>query len=268
MLSHRFVAVVSDRLAKELFPFEDDVLGREIKISLVGHARPFLIVGIYEYTSEIPDFLSQFMGRVAGRTDVYIPLTTANMFRGGSTGYQSFVVMTKQDVDITAFAAQIRSYLNIFYDDNPRFWIATLGMDRVMDITETIMDVMSVAVAVIAGISLVVGGVGVMNIMLVSVTERTREIGTRKALGARNSSIRIQFLVEAVIICAIGGVLGVAFGVALGYLGSLILGHPGWPTAGIVFIAVLFSMAVGLFFGYYPANKAAKLDPIEALRYE
>ena len=107
-----------------------------------------------------------------------------------------------------------------------------------------------------------------MNIMLVSVTERTREIGTRKALGAKNIAIRIQFIVESMIICLFGGVIGVILGTTLGRLGSTLLGAPGWPSVTIVLIAVSFSMGIGVFFGYYPANKAAKLDPIEALRYE
>jgi putative ABC transport system permease protein len=132
---------------------------------------------------------------------------------------------------------------------------------------DTINTIKMVLVA-IAGISLLVGGIGIMNIMLVSVTERTREIGIRKALGAKNSSIREQFIVEAMIICLIGGIIGVALGIFLGsYLTSL-LGYPAAPSIPGIIIALLFSMGIGIFFGYYPANKAAKMNPIDALRYE
>ncbi|OQA15479.1 MAG: Macrolide export ATP-binding/permease protein MacB [Firmicutes bacterium ADurb.Bin356] len=107
-----------------------------------------------------------------------------------------------------------------------------------------------------------------MNIMLVSVTERTREIGMRKALGATNANIRAQFITESTIICLIGGVFGVLLGGGLGYWGSSLLGAASGPTLSSIALAVCFSMFIGVFFGYYPANKAAKLDPIEALRYE
>ena len=130
------------------------------------------------------------------------------------------------------------------------------------------MGTVSLAIAVIAGISLLVGGIGVMNIMLVSITERTREIGTRKALGATNNSIRIQFIVESVIICLIGGMIGIAVGAGLGSFGANLLGYAATPSISAIETAVSFSMAIGVFFGSYPANKAAKLEQIEALRYE
>ena len=111
-------------------------------------------------------------------------------------------------------------------------------------------------------------GIGVMNIMLVSITERTREIGTRKALGAKNSSIRLQFIIEAVILCLLGGVFGIILGFILGAVAASLLGYAASAPVAAIIGSVVFSMIIGVFFGYYPANKAARLDPIEALRYE
>ena len=130
------------------------------------------------------------------------------------------------------------------------------------------MDTVSLAIAAIAAISLLVGGIGVMNIMLVSITERTKEIGTRKALGAPNNSIRLQFITESVVICLIGGIIGVAIGLAGGITISYLLGFYALPSISSIIIALVFSMFIGIVFGYAPANKAAKLNPIDALRYE
>lgn len=138
------------------------------------------------------------------------------------------------------------------------------SMDQFNQLTGTLTMIFSV----IAGISLVVGGVGVMNIMLVSVTERTREIGIRKALGARRQDILIQFLIESVIVCLISGLIGVLFGLGIAALISHFANLPPLLSWNSVIIAFAFSSAIGIFFGLYPANKAAKLDPIEALRYE
>ena len=130
------------------------------------------------------------------------------------------------------------------------------------------LSTISLAIAAIAAISLIVGGIGVMNIMLVSITERTREIGTRKALGAPNNSIRMQFITEAIVICLIGGLIGVIFGVATGMIISNVLGFAAMPKVSAIVFALGFSMLIGVIFGYVPANKAAKLNPIDALRYE
>ena len=109
---------------------------------------------------------------------------------------------------------------------------------------------------------------GVMNIMMVSITERTREIGIRKALGASRGVILIQFVIEAIIICVIGGLIGITIGIGLGAIGARLIGYPVKPNMSSILGAVMFSMSIGVFFGYYPASKAAKLNPIDALRYE
>jgi putative ABC transport system permease protein len=129
-------------------------------------------------------------------------------------------------------------------------------------------SIMTSLLAAIASVSLIVGGIGIMNIMLVSVTERTREIGIRMAIGARGSDVMLQFLVESIVMCLLGGLLGLVAGVG----GAALVGHfTGWSIAtpaSAVFLAVGFSAAVGIFFGFYPARKAAALDPIQALRFE
>ena len=141
-------------------------------------------------------------------------------------------------------------------------------MESMLSSLTEMVDTISLAISVIAGISLLVGGIGVMNIMLVSITERTREIGTRKALGATNSSIRIQFIVESIAICVIGGVIGILIGIGIAAVATKLLGFSVSPSVDGMILSVTFSVLIGVFFGYYPANKAAKLNPIEALRYE
>lgn len=265
--SNRYVAVVSDKLVKNMFSAGENPLGKEIKVNTTDNIQTFTIIGVYKHEQ------SMFTGGSSAnekdiRTNLYLPITTCNMMTSADNGYQSITVMAKSGVDTEAFSENTKQFFNTYYTNNTKYQIGVMNMESMMSSMTSMMGTLTVAISVIAAISLVVGGVGVMNIMLVSVTERTREIGTRKALGARSSSIRTQFIVEAIIICAIGGLIGVATGVSLGYLGSTLLGFPGFPTAFIIVVAVLFSMLIGVFFGYYPANKAAKLDPIEALRYE
>ena len=137
-----------------------------------------------------------------------------------------------------------------------------------MILVNSVLDMLTVALSAIAAISLVVGGIGVMNIMLVSVTERTREIGIRKAVGAKTSDIRIQFLSESIILCLIGGGIGILFGFLICKLIGYIMDVSVPVSIATVVTAFIFSSAVGIFFGLYPANKAAKMDPIEALRHE
>jgi putative ABC transport system permease protein len=137
-----------------------------------------------------------------------------------------------------------------------------------MDMINNVLGTLSIAIGAIAAISLVVGGIGIMNIMLVSVTERTREIGIRKSLGARTKDILTQFLIESMILAGIGGIIGTALGIGIAAAGMGIAGVAVIIKPLTVLIAVGFSAMVGMFFGLYPARKAAKLNPIEALRYE
>ena len=267
--SKRAVAVVSDKFVNNMFPKGVDPLGKEIKLSIRNTFHTFTLIGVYQYEQQA--FAASFSSvpEKDMRTDVYIPITTAKMLTSAAPNYRMVTVTAQTETDPVVFAESIKSFFNTyFYANNTRFEVETMSMETIMSTVTQMLGTISIAVAVIAGISLVVGGIGVMNIMLVSVTERTREIGTRKALGARNSAIRVQFIVEAVIICAIGGVLGIVLGLVMGWAGSTLIGAPSTPSMFIVVVAVLFSMMIGVFFGYYPANKAARLDPIEALRYE
>ena len=155
-----------------------------------------------------------------------------------------------------------------YYTYNDSWTVSASSISNLVESMTEMLNTVSLGISAIAAISLLVGGIGVMNIMMVSVTERTREIGTRKALGAPASAIRMQFITESVILCLIGGIIGVVLGIAAGVGLSTRMKVSGKPTISSIVVAVGFSMAIGVFFGYYPANKAAKLDPIEALRYE
>lgn len=260
----RKVAVVSDVFANELFPGQD-AIGQSFEITIESRVHKFYVVGVYEYADNGMSFAAT---DELATTSLYVPLKTAQNILGQTGVYQSITVMGNTGVDSNVLMANAQAFLGTYYTRNPGYTIATSSMQSLMDSLTTMMGTMSLAISVIAGISLLVGGIGVMNIMLVSITERTREIGTRKALGAPNSSIRIQFIVESVIICLIGGIIGIIVGLALGAAGAQLLGYPAAPSISTIIFAVLFSMAIGVFFGYYPANKAAKMDPIEALRYE
>ena len=267
MDGQRNVCVVSDKLVEKLYQGDTEkALGDDVRVEMGGELLSFRIVGVYEYDASMMGFSMSAEEDVT--TGLYIPITTANHITGSPEGYSDLTIRASAGTDSAAMAQSIREFLSRYYANNEDYGVSAMAMSTMVESMSAIMDTLSIAISVIAGISLLVGGIGVMNIMLVSVTERTREIGIRKALGATNNDIRIQFVVESVIVCLIGGVIGILLGAVLGYVGSSLLSEACLPRPSYIALAVGFSMAIGVFFGYYPANKAARLDPIEALRYE
>ncbi len=272
---YRQVCVISNRQAKTLFGSVDNALGKTFTAYVKSDnksstMRDYTIIGIYEY--KMPAIISMLVG---GRqdndwnSDVYAPYSTICRETNTEVRFYYFTVYAKDANKAPEVAQKIKEYFDeTFYANNDSYMCYTEANSQQLDQINNVLNIVKIVMSVIAAISLLVGGIGVMNIMLVSVTERTREIGVRKALGAPNSAIRIQFIVESVIICLIGGIIGITIGVSMGMIASIIAKATIAPPIFTVIVAMGFSMLIGVFFGYYPANKAAKLDPIEALRYE
>jgi putative ABC transport system permease protein len=242
------VVILGATVKDELFPSVDPV-----GLTMDINGQPFTVIGHVEAQG----------GSLTGDTDnqIYMPVSTAQRLLG-TTDIQLIVVKVDETENIDSVKLRINQAVRPGFGDE----FSTFTQDETLGLLSDILGTLTFMLAGIAGISLLVGGIGIMNIMLVSVSERTREIGIRKAVGAKTYDILSQFVIEAVVLSVAGG----AVGIALGWLGSLGLQAvvPTEVTPWAVALAFLFSAGVGIFFGVYPAYRASALDPIEALRYE
>jgi putative ABC transport system permease protein len=250
--------VIGQTIVENLFP-DGNAMGKMIRIN----SAPFKVIGILEEKGQSANGQDQ-------DDIVIIPLTTAQRRVMGITYIRSITIQAQNENVINDVQAEVEQLLRIRhrikdtdYDD-----FSVRNLSALMETMMSTANTITALLGCIAAISLLVGGIGIMNIMLVSVTERTREIGIRKALGATYHDILLQFLIESAVIGIIGGLLGVVLGIVASYAISAIAGWKTVLSIAVIIIAVVFSVGIGIFFGIYPARKAALLDPIDALRYE
>ena len=246
------VCVIGSYEAEDLFAGVNPI-GQSLKLN--GSA--YTVVGVLEETADSTESSDDDI--------VYIPYTTATRLAGSATiGTYYLSAVNTDDIDTTMTLIKNMLY-EVFEDEDAyRVFSASEMIDTINEMTASI----SLVLVGIAGISLVVGGIGIMNIMLVSVTERTREIGIRKSLGAKRKDIMRQFIIEAATTSSAGGVIGIIVGIAAAYAAGVIMDMTVAPSWNAVVIAFSVSVAIGMIFGYFPANKAAKMNPIDALRYD
>lgn len=245
------------------------VLGYNIASELFGFTNPVdKTVQIDGTTFKVIGVLAEKGEELTGSLDdsVLIPFTTAQRFIGQTYVTSATVLMTDEDSVEMGMAKMKQELYNQFDGDETSYSVR--NQSSVSEALDSVSNTMTLLLAGIASISLIVGGIGIMNIMLVSVTERTREIGIRKAIGARKKDIMLQFLIEAIVLSALGGILGAAIGIASADILSSTLEMTSQITWWIVGGSVSFSVLIGIIFGIFPANKASNLSPLEALRYQ
>lgn len=259
--TRRNIAIIERKLALDYFQRED-VVGEKIIINVNGVGQSFVVVGVFEP----PKSLLPAMGSTSRK--VYIPFTTGAKILNADKYIPGIDYNLKEGVDAQATIEEIKKVLSRKHGNVGQNKYIGFSAEGQLEIINNVMRMLTLVVGAIASISLLVGGIGIMNIMLVSVTERTREIGIRKAIGASRRDILIQFLIEAVIISGIGGIIGTLLGIVLSKVAANVISIPAKTSIFVIIAATLFSTMVGIVAGLYPANKAAKLDPIDALRYE
>ncbi len=245
-----YVAVVGTYIQNELFGGMNPV-GETIKLN----GKQFKIIGVYEETDDSSENSQD--------NKVTIPYTTAMRFLKNKT-ISTYYVEARTEDDVDMAVTLTKAFITRMLGTDSGFTVMSVA--SIIDVMNEILGMMTTMLAGIAAISLIVGGIGVMNIMTVSVSERTREIGIRKAIGARTTDILLQFLIESVFLSAIGGVIGILVGIGLGPIVKTLLGIEFAVQVNMVIISFCFSAAIGVFFGIAPAKKAANLNPIEALR--
>ncbi len=278
------VCLIADTMAKRYFGDKSPIGEQLSVVSSDGGIYDFAVVGVYEYNQALFGKVDTTVPEKDRVTDMMIPIQTSFKLQGSEqTGYENFNLLLTPLADIEQATSDITSYFDAIYANNEKFTVMTYNMQSDLGMINTVLNVITIAVSGIAAISLIVGGVGVMNIMLVSITERTREIGVRMALGAKRRTIKMQFVIEAIVLCLIGGIIGILLGVGVGALLGMAAGFviqnmyaeyssyiilSVHPSVQAIMLSLFFSMLTGIFFGYYPANKAAKMEVIDALRYE
>lgn len=269
------VAVIGINSAKTVYGYED-VTNEYITVSSSGKSMRIKVIGVADIeqmvsagssgTSSMASMFQQ--NEDSPIIMLFMPCTTLTQITGADAQLSSVFVIAEEGADNDAVGNATVNYLKSAHGNYSNSMYTAQNMATYIEIVDIIMEVLTAFIAGVGAISLIVGGIGVMNIMLVSVTERTREIGIRKSLGAKTKVITLQFLTESIILCLIGGVIGLLFGIAGAYAACAIIDITPKISVWIVLLALLFSCGVGLFFGIYPARKAAQLSPIEALRRE
>lgn len=256
--SYSKVAVLGSVTRDDLFGQGSNPVGQKVRINNVNYT----IIGV----------TLEKGGSSFGSSDdvIYVPLTTSQRFMTGNTQVSNINISVQNGVDMEQVEADVTNVLLIEHGiRDPE--LADFRIFNQADIVETassITQTFTILLGAVAGISLIVGGIGIMNMMFTSVTERTREIGLRKAIGAKRRDINIQFLLEAVVLTLIGGLIGIALGWFIAYAATNFFGIAAEVSISSILLAFGVSAAIGIIFGYYPARKASKLNPIDALRYE